>query len=110
MKAFRNTDLSEGTIIPIGESANGRREAKSNAAGLDVAKHASGPSQKQNPVSSRIGFIPFELVVGDFDFRSAIDMRPPPWLIGPIVRYDGVSPAVPDVNFIRPIGIGLAAT
>ena len=87
-----------------------RNRAKSRAARLDVAKDIPGTPQKQNPVSGRIRFIPLELVVWNFEFCSDIDMGTPVRFIRLIVGYDGVGPAVIDVNLVRPIRIGLATT
>src|ERR1700760_3191818 len=45
-----------------------------NAARLDVAKHIAGAAQEYDAMSGRIRSVPFQLVVGDLDFGSDIDM------------------------------------
>src|ERR1700744_4938968 len=81
-----------------------------DTARLDVAKHIAGARQENDAVPSRIRPVPFELVVGDFDFSADIDMRPLAWFVRPVVGDGGVGLAAPDVNFVRPISIRLATT
>src|ERR1700684_2562983 len=75
----------------------------SNAAWLDVAKDVAGAAQKHDAMPGRIRAVPFELVVGDFNFGSDIDMRPLTRLVRPVVGNDGVGLAASDADFVRPI-------
>jgi hypothetical protein len=77
---------------------------------LDVAEDVAGAAQKYDAMSGRIRFIPFEFIVRDFDLSSDIDVRSPPWLIGPVVGDGRVGLAAFDMNFVCPISVRLAAT
>jgi hypothetical protein len=61
-------------------------------------------------MAGRIRSVPFEFVVRDFDFRPDVDVRPAARFIGPVISNDRVGFAVSDMDFISPVGIGLAAT
>jgi hypothetical protein len=61
-------------------------------------------------VTCWIASVPLELVVWNFNFRSDLDVRPLERFVRAIIRYCGEGPAVSDMDFISPIGVGLAAT
>jgi hypothetical protein len=95
--------------IPGGLKAEANR-TKSNSARLDVTKDVASATQEYDSMSCRIRFVPFELVVWDFDFSSDIDVRTSARFVGPVVGDGRVRLPILDVNLIRPIGIRLAAT
>ena len=83
---------------------------QSGAPGLNVTEYVTGAAQENDAVACRIAIVPFEFAVWNFNFRSDIDMRPAQWLVRSIVCYCRVGLAVPDMDFISPIGVGFAAT
>lgn len=82
---------------------------RSDAAGLSVTEHVAVAAQEDDAATGGIRFIPFEFVVQDFDFRSALDVKPTERFIGPIIGDGRVGIAVSDMDFVGPIGISFAA-
>jgi hypothetical protein len=78
---------------------------RSNAAGLHVTEHVTAATEKDDAVTGGIRFIPFEFMIRDFDFRSVADVRPAERPIGPIIGDARIGLAVPDMDFIGPIGV-----
>jgi hypothetical protein len=93
--------------LEVGE----RRAAigKSGASGLHVTEYVAGAAQEHDAVTCGIALVPLEFVVRDFNFRSAIDVRPLQRFVRAIVRDGDEGPALSNMDFIGPIGIGLAA-
>ena len=82
---------------------------RSDPAGLNVTEHVTAATEKDDAVTGRIRSIPFELMIRDFDFRSVADVTPAERFIGPLIGDPRVGLAVPDMDFIGPVGVGLAA-
>ena len=57
-----------------------------------------------------IAFVPLELVVWNFNFRSDVEVRPAQRFVGPVISDCHIGFAVPDMDTISPIGVGFAAT
>jgi hypothetical protein len=108
-QAGHATTVQQLRPYPDGLICNDGRDETSDAAGLNVTEHVPGAAQEYDAVPGRIRFVPFEFVVGDFDFGSDVDVGPATRLVGPIVSHDRVGFAVPDMDFVSPIGIGFAA-
>jgi len=87
-----------------------RYSIKSNTAGLNVTEYVTGATQEYDAVTGWIRFVPFEFVVRDFNLRSEGDVRPAARRIISIVGYPRIGLAVPDMDFIGPVGVGFAAT
>jgi len=73
---------------------------RSDAAGLSVTEHVAVAAQEDDAATGGIRFIPFEFVVQDFDFRSALDVKPTERFIGPIIGDGRVGIAVSDMDFV----------
>jgi hypothetical protein len=101
----RNTD----SAITAGPHCSGASGTSSDTAGLDVAVDVTGAAQECDAVAGWIRFVPLEFVVRDLDLGAYVDMRPLPRLVRPIVGDGGVGLAVPYMELIGPIGVGLAA-
>jgi len=86
-----------------------RRVHDQTPPGLDVAVNVTGAAQEHDAVAGWIRFVPLEFVVRDLDLGAYVDMRPVPRLVRPIVGDGGVGLAVPYMDLIGPIGVGLAA-
>src|SRR5712691_10101235 len=78
--------------------------------GLNVTEYVTVAAQEYDAVTGWIRSVPFELVVRDFYFRSDLDVRPAARFVGPVVGDLRVGLAVPDMDFIGPVGVGFAAT
>ena len=78
-------------------------------AGLNVTEHVTVAAQEEDAVTGGIRSVPIEFVVRDFDFRSVVDVSPPERFIRPVVRDAHVGLAVPDVDFIGPVGVCFTA-
>ncbi len=82
---------------------------RSDTPGLNVTKHVTVAAQKYDAVTGWIGFVPLEFVIGDFNFRSDVDVRPAARLVGPVIGDYRVGFAVSDMDFISPVRVGFAA-
>src|SRR6266704_1072722 len=83
---------------------------RSSAPGLNVTEYVTVATQEYDAVTGCIRSVPFELVVRDFYFRSDLDVRPAARFVGPVVGDLHIGLAVPDMDFICPVGVGFAAT
>src|SRR5450631_4445923 len=81
---------------------------RSGASRLNIAKNVTVPAQKYDAMPGRIGFVPFELVVWNLDLRSDVNMRPAARFVRTVVGDHSIGLAVANMDFVRPIGVGLA--
>src|SRR5882724_3842261 len=85
------------------------KDAPSDTPGLDVTEDVSVTAQEQDAVAGWIRAVPFQLVMGDLDFRSDVDVRPAARFVRPVIGNGRVGLAVPDMDLVGPVSVGLAA-
>src|ERR1700722_9064278 len=93
-----------------GSSGGYHARTKSNPARLDEAIHVTRAAQEYDSVPGGIAFIPFELVVRDFNFSPDIDMRTHAGSIRTVIGDGRIGLAVADVDFIGEVSVSLTAT
>src|SRR5882724_5554655 len=105
----RDSGKCRTAIVPTNADAK-RDTDRSDAPRLNVTEYVTVAAQEYDAVTGWIRSVPFELVVRDFYFRSDLDVRPAARFVGPVVGDLHIGLAVPDMDFIGPVGVGFAAT